>query len=212
MLFLDTANIEELTQAKELGILTGFTTNPSILENESMNEFTLVQKTKHLGYELIFFQVKGEDSQAMIEYFMNLKDTLPINFGVKVPITLEGLKVVKHIKETSPESKILGTVVYTAAQGILAAMAGCDYVAPYYNRIAQEGGNPNEVIHSIRQYVDDTNSTMKILAASFKSSHQIVDALLHGAHTCTISYPLLVQLLTSKSVEQDLLVFNNTKY
>lgn len=211
-MFIDTANINEIESALDLGIIKGVTTNPTILENNKINELQVLRKLKDCSLDYIYFQLKGNSKDDYLNYFKSLLHSTDYKFGVKIPIDANGLQAIKHIKENHPNIPILGTVVYTASQGILAALAGCDMIAPYYNRILSEGGNPDETISNIRTFIDDRHLSTKILAASFKSSGQVVSALLSGAHSCTIPNEILKAMITNKSVEYDIGVFNKTKY
>lgn len=211
-MFLDTANVNDIKKALPLGIIQGVTTNPSILQEAQLSETVLLEKLQPDIPKLVFFQVKGESSDEMYSYFLSLAARLDTGFGIKIPITSEGLATIQRIRTSHPEIKILGTVIYTAAQGILASLAGCDYIAPYYNRIMQEGGNSDDIIHKIRNFIDSHHCHTKIMAASFKTPDQVVNALCAGAHTCTLPLSMLEQMLTNKSVAHDLAVFNRCVY
>lgn len=210
-MFIDTANIDEIKSALKLGIFKGVTTNPSILASQKSDEKTFISKLNEPSL-LVFFQVKGNTSEEMMDYFIRLKKEISVDFGIKIPITMSGLEVIHRIKTDYPEIKILGTVIYTAAQGIMAVAAQCDYIAPYYNRMFQEGNNADEVIYNTSCYIEAHKASTKIMAASFKSTAQVVSALTSGAHTVTMSYDILVSMLKNKSVVSDLQVFNKCEY
>ena len=210
-MFIDTANVEEIKKVMKLGIVKGVTTNPSILSAEKYNEARFLEALGENSL-LVFFQVKGFNSDEMFDYFISLKEELNYDFGVKIPITMAGLETIYRIKNEYPDTKILGTVIYTSAQGILAVKAGCDYLAPYYNRIGDQGGDSNQVIAEIRSFIEDNSSDSKIMAASFKAPSQVVSALSSGSHTFTISYDIFAKMLENKSVVSDLAVFNACDY
>lgn len=211
MIFLDTASVEDILEAQKLGFIDGVTTNPSILSSMPMDEETLIKKLDNNDI-FVFFQVKGDSVDAMHQYFITLTQKINVPFGVKIPITYDGLLLIERIHQSHPDIKILGTVIYTVSQGILASMAGCDYIAPYYNRMLQEGIDARSVLRDIRDFIDTHKLNTKIMAASFKTTDQVVSALLSGAHTCTVPFNLLKQMLVHKSVEHDLSVFNACNY
>lgn len=211
-MFLDTANVNDIKKGLSLGIIDGVTTNPSILASTKTSEVSLEGELAGTYPNIVFYQVKGETQDEMYAYFLKLANSLTQTFGIKIPVTLRGLEVIKRIRDSHPHVSILGTVIYTEAQGILASMAGCDYIAPYYNRILNEGNDSNTVIRNIRDYIDAHNLKTQIMSASFKTPSQIVESLRAGAHTCTIPYTLLEALLENKSVVHDLKVFNACEY
>lgn len=205
-LMLDSANIKEIEQAIELGIIDSITTNPTILKRESQSrKESLRQLSKYTDLKL-FVQVTGITADKMYEDFLEIDRILmgsKLNYVIKVPINNEGLKVIKRIKAYK-DIEILGTAIYDTLQAITAIEAGCEYLAPYYNRIETLGHDASEEINSIRTYIDNNRYNTVIVAASFKTVQQIKTALLAGAHTCTISYELLEALATRPKVELDI--------
>lgn len=127
--------------------------------------------------------------------------------GVKVPTTTDGLAVISKIKKEYPEVKVLATAIYSADQGILATIAGADLLAPYVNRMENNNVDPMDAISKMRVFIDDRNASTEILAASFKNTSQVVNALTSGSHTATIPYELLVQMTDKDVVTQAVEVF-----
>ena len=196
-MYLDTANLKEIEKALESGIIKGVTTNPTILLKEEKPREEQIKAIDDLCQSLVFAQVVGRDYDEFMEDFLKLyelRKELKGDLGVKVPVTMDGLRAISEIKEKYPDVKVLATAIYSADQGILASMAGADYLAPYVNRMENNNVDAMEAIEKMRIFIDDRGLGTQILAASFKNTNQIVNALISGAHTATISYELLVQM------------------
>lgn len=143
-----------------------------------------------------------------IEHFEKIKPFLDEReVVIKVPMDYEGFKTLLYLRNNYPEVKVLGTVVYTATQGIIACQLGCEYIAPYYNRMLQQGTNSNEVLSEIREYIELHNLDTKIIAASFRTAAQVKDALLNGAHTATVPLNIFKEFIACKATDQDVKVF-----
>ncbi|MDD7463141.1 MAG: transaldolase family protein [Anaerococcus sp.] len=196
-MYLDTANLKEIEKALKSGIIKGVTTNPTILLKEEKPREEQIKAIDDLCQSLVFAQVVGRDYDEFMEDFLKLyelRKELKGDLGVKVPVTMDGLRAISEIKEKYPDVKVLATAIYSADQGILASMAGADYLAPYVNRMENNNVDAMEAIEKMRIFIDDRGLGTQILAASFKNTNQIVNALISGAHTATISYELLVQM------------------
>lgn len=138
-LYLDTANVAEVERLARIFPIAGVTTNPSIIaaSKESIWE-VLPRLQKAIGDEgILFAQTMSRDAQGMVEEAKRLRDAIP-GIVVKIPVTSEGLAAIKMLKKEGITT--LGTAVYSAAQGLLAALAGAKYVAPYVNRVDARGG------------------------------------------------------------------------
>lgn len=196
-MYLDTANLKEIKKALKGGIIKGVTTNPTILLKEEKPREEQIKAIDELCNSLVFAQVVGRDYDEFMEDFLKLyelRKELKGDLGVKVPVTMDGLRAISEIKEKYPDVKVLATAIYSADQGILASMAGVDYLAPYVNRMENNNADAMEAIEKMRIFIDDRGLGTQILAASFKNTNQIVNALISGAHTATISYELLAQM------------------
>ena len=210
-MYLDTANIKEIREAyNELGIFEGVTTNPSILQAFDMNEERLIQGLDGVDFGEVFFQLNGLTMADMLNHFERLKPYYEKHdhLVLKVPMNYEGAKTISYLKKHYPKIKILATVVYSTSQGIVACQLGCEYIAPYVNRMAQEGIDPFVMINELRTFIDGNGYNTKIIAASFKTAQQVTDALLNGAHTCTLPLSIYKLLVSHKAVEHDIRVFS----
>lgn len=144
-LYLDTADIEAIKRLAPILPIKGVTTNPSIVAKSGQSLFTLLS-TLHdsLGADkLLFAQVLSSDASSMIKEAEQLKRVVP-NIVTKIPVNAEGLKAIRAL--TQQGIPTLGTAVYGAGQGLLGALAGAKYIAPYVNRIDAQGGNSKDAV------------------------------------------------------------------
>ncbi len=210
-LYLDTANIEQLQAGSRFSCFQGVTTNPTILFRANNNRFKQLRAILETVDGLLFIQLVGDTYETMLEDFKRIKTFKGDNPNIvyKVAIDEIGLQIIKAIKEDDPYNLILGTTIYTIEQVMLALSAGCDYIAPYYNRIKRnKKGDPNKLIEQARVLIDREQHHCEIIAASFKSVDEVVDAFLMGAHSCTISYDIFMAMLEDDVVSNDLKQFN----
>ena len=170
-LYLDTANVAEVERLARIFPIAGVTTNPSIIaaSKESIWE-VLPRLQKAIGDEgILFAQTMSRDAQGMVEEAKRLRDAIP-GIVVKIPVTSEGLAAIKMLKKEGITT--LGTAVYSAAQGLLAALAGAKYVAPYVNRVDAQGGDGIRTVQELQALLEMHAPESMVLAASFKTPRQ----------------------------------------
>ena len=188
-LYLDTANVAEVERLARIFPIAGVTTNPSIIaaSKESIWE-VLPRLQKAIGDEgILFAQTMSRDAQGMVEEAKRLRDAIP-GIVVKIPVTSEGLAAIKMLKKEGITT--LGTAVYSAAQGLLAALAGAKYVAPYVNRVDAQGGDGIRTVQELQALLEMHAPESMVLAASFKTPRQALDCSATNAqHPCgRVSY------------------------
>lgn len=210
--FIDTANIADIRLANELGILSGVTTNPSLVAKEGVS---FHERLKEITQEVsgsVSAEVIAEDAEGMIEEGKELAKIAP-NITVKVPMTLEGLKAVKVFTELDITTNV--TLIFNPNQALLAARAGATYVSPFIGRLDDIGQEGMNLVYSIAQIFELHNIGTKIIAASIRNPVHVTDAALNGAHIATIPYKVLEQLikhpLTDQGIEQFLTDWKNAK-
>ena len=211
--FIDTANIDEIRAAHELGILDGVTTNPTLVAKEGVSfhdrlrEITSVVTDKSVSAEVI-----SEDADGMIREGKELAAIAP-NITVKIPMTLEGLKAVKALSDLEIETNV--TLIFNANQALLAARAGATYVSPFLGRLDDIGHNGMELIATISEIFTNHQINSQIIAASIRHPLHVTEAALNGAHIATIPYKVLAQVvkhpLTDKGIEQFIADWNQVK-
>jgi transaldolase len=201
--FIDTANLDEIREANELGMIDGVTTNPSLVAKEGDVDFK-----EHIARicEMVNGDVSAEvtalDTEGMLkegrEYAKIAK-----NVVVKCPLTLDGLKATRIL--TSEGTGVNVTLCFNAAQAILAAKAGAKYISPFIGRLDDIATNGMQVIADIVQIYDNYDFDTQVLAASIRHPMHIVDCALAGADVATIPFKVIQQLvkhpLTDKGLD-----------
>lgn len=210
-MFIDSANSREIKALLETGIFKGVTTNPSLIRRTELNRFVALSEILDVHPKTVFVQIIGssftemKDDFSLIQAFAQDKQ---VDLVVKTVINQPGIKLISRIKEAFPDQQILGTAVYSANQGIIAALAGCDYIAPYVNRMETNRIDAAREIRLIRQFVDDRRMETKIMAASFKNTEQVIRSLEAGAHTATLAYDIALAMMDNKLAELAIDDFN----
>lgn len=195
---LDTANIAEIKKYKEIIPLTGVTTNPSILKKEGKTDFFdhLLKIKNILGTKrLLHVQVVATTTEGIVQDAHKILDVLGKETYVKIPINQAGLTAIKILK--GENVKITATSIYTAIQGYLAIAAGADYLAPYYNRMMNNNIDANKIIAAFNKVIIREDKPTKILAASFHTVGQIVEAIDSGSQAITVNPSLIKEGLES---------------
>lgn len=209
-MYLDSTNIEEINQYIDYGIIKGITTNPTLLLKEEKERMSQLKNISKTNIDTVFVQIVGDNLQELWNDYIQINELIPNNnFSLKVPLNFPGLAFIKKIKEEEPGKKVLGTAIYSADQGIIGAISGCDYLAPYVNRMSNNNLDPYEVIKQIRTFIDQRGLKTEIMGASFKNSNQIINSLMAGAHTATIPPNILDQMVNKELATNAIEVFNN---
>lgn len=201
--FIDTANLDEITEANELGLIDGVTTNPSLVAKESGVDFKEhLAKICQIVAGDVSAEVNALDAKGMLEEGRELAKVAP-NVVVKCPLTLEGLKATRIFREEG--TKVNVTLCFSAAQAILAAKAGASYISPFIGRLDDIGQNGMQLISDIVQIYQNYGYETEVLAASIRHPMHIVDAALLGADVATIPFKVIQQLvkhpLTDKGLD-----------
>ncbi|MEE1131136.1 MAG: fructose-6-phosphate aldolase [Caryophanon sp.] len=201
--FIDTANFDEIKEAHAWGILSGVTTNPSLVAKEPGVDFH--DRLREIA-NLVDGSVSGEvislEAKGMIEEGEELAKIHP-NITVKLPMTPAGLEACRHFANKGIETNV--TLIFSANQALMAARAGATYVSPFIGRLDDIGQDGAELIATIAQIFAVHNIDTQIIAASIRHPQHIQAAALAGAHIATTPYKVLKQLfhhpLTDKGIE-----------
>lgn len=201
--FIDTANIDEIREANALGVLSGVTTNPSLVAKEGVSFHDRLKEITQEVDGSVSAEVISEDVEGMLEEAKDLVEIAP-NITIKVPMTLEGLKAVKKLSEKDVKTNV--TLIFSANQALLAARAGATYVSPFLGRLDDIGQDGMELIKQISGIFDTHGLDTEIIAASVRHPIHVTDAALNGAHIATIPLKVLKQLvkhpLTDAGIEK----------
>jgi transaldolase len=190
--FVDTANLDHIREAAELGILDGVTTNPSLMAKEGISGDQNVLKHYRAICEIVgegrdvSAEVIATDFKGMVEEGKKLADLHP-NIVVKVPMTRDGVKAIAYFTEADIKTNC--TLVFSAGQAILAGKAGATYLSPFVGRLDDITWDGIALIQEIAEVYEMTGYETAILAASIRSPLHIVQAAKAGAHvvTCPLS-------------------------
>src|SRR5690625_873701 len=210
--FIDTANLDDIKEANDLGVLAGVTTNPTLVAKEGVDFHDRLREITKEVTTSVSAEVIAEDAEGMIKEGKELAAIAP-NITVKIPMTLEGLKAVKALSDLKIETNV--TLIFNPNQALLAARAGATYVSPFLGRLDDIGHNGMELIATISQIFAEHQISTEIIAASIRHPLHVTEAALNGAHIATIPYNVLGQLvkhpLTDKGIEQFLSDWNSVK-
>lgn len=191
-LFIDTANIDEIKEINEWGVICGVTTNPSLIAKEGRIFEEVVKEITDIVDGPISAEVISLDKDGMLKEARELAKIHP-NIVIKLPMTKEGLKAVKVL--TSEGIKTNVTLVFSANQALLAARAGATYVSPFVGRLDDVGNEGMDIIEDIYQIFALHDIDSQIIAASIRHPIHVLDAAKAGAHISTIPYKVFVQML-----------------
>jgi fructose-6-phosphate aldolase 1 len=198
-LYLDSADVTAVRELARVLPLAGVTTNPSIVARQGVPLWEVLPALRDAlgGRGTLFAQVMATDADAMVDEALLLRERVE-NLVVKVPATAEGLAALKMLAVRKVPT--LGTAVYGAAQGLLAALAGAAYVAPYVNRLDAQGGDGLAVVRELQQLLTLHAPRTQVLAASFRTPRQALDCLLAGCGAITLPVDVARQMLASPAV------------
>ncbi len=202
-LFIDTANVEEIRKANDMGVICGVTTNPSLIAKEGRMFKDVVKEITSIVDGPISAEVISLNSEGMIKEAVELSK-IHKNIIIKVPMTVEGLKAVKVLREEEIKTNV--TLIFSAGQALLAAKAGAAYVSPFAGRLDDIGNDGmnlvKEIVDIFRNYDIDT----EIIAASIRHPMHVIEAAKLGCHIATVPYKVILQLtkhpLTDKGIDQ----------
>ncbi|MEK4216995.1 MULTISPECIES: fructose-6-phosphate aldolase [unclassified Bacillus (in: firmicutes)] len=204
LFFIDTANIDEIKEAYELGVLAGVTTNPSLVAKEANVSFhDRLREITEVVPGSVSAEVISLKAEEMIEEGKELAKIAP-NITVKIPMTADGLKAVKALTDLNIKTNV--TLIFNANQALLAARAGATYVSPFLGRLDDIGHNGLDLISEVKQIFDIHGLDTQIIAASIRHPQHVTEAALRGAHIGTMPLKVIYQLtkhpLTDKGIEQ----------
>jgi transaldolase len=192
-LFLDTANIDEIRDAARMGILAGVTTNPTLMAKESGISYRerVVEICETVNGP-VSAECTSRDVEGLIEEGRSLAAWHP-NVVVKVPMDANGLEATSRLSREG--IRINMTLIFSANQALLAALAGATYVSPFIGRLDDAGQDGMEVVRQSVAIFDRYHLPAQVLAASIRGAPHVIQAALAGAHVATIPYSVLQAML-----------------
>ena len=204
--FIDTANVEDIRKANDMGVICGVTTNPSLIAKEGRDFKEVIKEIASIVDGPISGEVKATttDAEGMIAEGRAIAAIHP-NMVVKIPMTVEGLKAVKVLSAEGIKTNV--TLIFTANQALLAARAGATYVSPFLGRLDDISMPGIDLIESISAiFANYPEITTEIIAASVRNPIHVTDCALAGADIATVPYAVLEQMtkhpLTTAGIEK----------
>ena len=200
--FIDTANIEEIKEANELGVICGVTTNPSLIAKEGRDFIEVVKEISTIVDGPISAEVISLDHKGMVEEADKLSK-IHKNIVIKLPMTLEGLKATKILSQKGIKTNV--TLIFSATQALLAARAGATYVSPFVGRLDDIGQDGLSLIEEIVDIFNVNAIETEIIVASVRNPIHVAQAARMGADIATVPYKVITQItkhpLTDKGIE-----------
>ena len=202
-LFIDTANVAHIREANELGVICGVTTNPSLIAKEGRDFKEVVSEITTIVDGPISAEVISMNADGMVDEARDLAK-IHKNIVIKIPMCAEGLKAVKRLHAGGIRTNV--TLIFSAAQALLAARAGASYVSPFIGRVDDIASDGMVLIEDIVQIFDNYGIETEIIAASVRGPMHVVNAAKAGAHIATVPYNVLMQCishpLTASGIER----------
>lgn len=213
-IFIDTANIDEIKTANDMGVICGVTTNPSLVAKEGRNFVEVVREITAIVDGPVSAEVISEDAEGMVKEAMELCGKInSSNLVIKIPMTAEGLKAVKRLTEKGIKTNV--TLVFSAAQALLAARAGATFVSPFVGRLDDVGAEGMELVSQVAEIFDMHGIETEIIAASIRNPIHFTDAALAGSHIATVPFKVIMQMtkhpLTDAGIERFLKDWESAK-
>jgi transaldolase len=191
-IFLDTANVAEIREGVALGVVDGVTTNPSLIAKEKRPFRPLVEEICAIVPGDVSLEVVATEFEDMVKEGEQLAQVAP-NAVVKVPLTQDGLKAVKHL--SGKGIRVNQTLCFSAPQALLSAKAGATYISPFLGRLDDIAAVGMDLIRDICEIYRNYGFKTQVLAASIRNPLHVVDAAKAGAHVATMPFAVLQQLM-----------------
>lgn len=203
--FVDTAIVEEIKKANDMGVICGVTTNPSLIAKSGRDFADVIKEITDIVDGAISGEVKAttQDAEGMIAEGREIAKIHP-NMVVKIPMTVEGLKAVKQLSKEGIKTNV--TLIFNANQALLAARAGATYVSPFLGRLDDISVPGVDLIRTIADIFALHDIETEIIAASIRNPIHIIDCALAGAHIATVPYSVIEAMtkhpLTDAGIEK----------
>ncbi len=189
--FIDTANIDEIKQANELGLLDGVTTNPTLVSKEKKNFEQLIEEICKIVDGPVSAEVTSLDAEGMVKEARYLSKIAP-NVVIKIPMITEGIKATKILSGENIKTNV--TLVFSPLQALIAAKAGAAFVSPFIGRLDDISSIGMQIVEDIVTIYENYGFQTEIIVASIRNPIHVLDASLIGAHIATIPFNVLIRL------------------
>lgn len=199
--FIDTANVDEIKKANDMGIICGVTTNPSLIAKEGRNFVEVIKEIASIVDGPISGEVKATtvDAEGMIAEGREIAKIHP-NMVVKIPMTIEGLKATKVLSGEGIKTNV--TLIFNANQALFAARAGATFVSPFLGRLDDISTPGIDLIRTIAEIFNIYGIETEIIAASVRNTVHVIDCALAGADIATVPYSVIEQCIKHPLTDQ----------
>ena len=191
-LFIDTANIEEIAVLDRMGIISGVTTNPTLIAREGHDPDTMAVRIANLVAGPVSYEAISDDADGIVEEGLRIAAMAP-NMVVKVPLTEQGLEAIRRLSLYGVKTN--ATLIFNENQALLAARAGATYVSLFIGRLVDNGQDAIGITRNTRMILDINDLEAEIIAASIRNSEQVTQCALAGAHIATVPYKVLCEMV-----------------
>jgi transaldolase len=203
-IFLDTASIESIKKFVDIGVIDGITTNPTLISREKGHPEDIMREIVKIVKGPVNLEVVGTKIEDMVEEGLRLKK-FGENVVVKVPMTIDGLKAVRKLRENKIKTNV--TLIFSSNQALLAAKAGASYVSPFIGRLDDAGQEGMTVIKEIVQIFSNYGYKSEVLVASIRHPIHVIEAGKLGADIVTLPPDILGKMLTHPLTDKGLSLF-----
>lgn len=193
-LFIDTANVDEIRRANDLGVICGVTTNPSLIAKEGRDFVEVVKEITQIVDGPISAEVISLEAEGMVREALELCDTIRNpNLVIKIPMCAEGLKATKKLSAMGIKTNV--TLIFSTAQALLAAKAGATFVSPFVGRLDDIGDDGVAVVEDIVNIFQNYGIETEIIAASIRTSAHVTAVARAGSDIATVPYKVIESMI-----------------
>lgn len=203
-LFIDTANVEDIKKANDMGVICGVTTNPSLMAKEKRGFKEVVTEITAIVDGPISAEVISLEADEMIKEAKELAE-IHSNVVIKLPMTIEGLKATSALKALDIKTNV--TLIFSAGQALLAARAGATYVSPFLGRLEDIGEDAMQLLNDIADIFMLHDIDTEIIAASVRNPYHVLLAAKAGAHIATVPYGVIEKMSQHKLTDEGIARF-----
>jgi len=199
--FIDTANLEQIKEMQDLGIIDGVTTNPTLLAKEGAEPREQLAKICQIVDGPVSAEVVGLTTNEMINEARELVKLAP-NIVIKIPMTKDGIKAVKILEAEGIKTNV--TLVFSQNQVLLAAKAGASYISPFIGRLMDNGQNEIDMLWESMEIIRAYDFKSEIIVASVRNARHVIESAKMGAHIATIPFSVLDKMFKHPNTEEGL--------
>jgi transaldolase len=203
-LFIDTANVEHIREVASWGVLSGVTTNPSLIAKEGRDFRTVIGEICALVDGPISAEATSEKAEGMLKEARELASWHP-NVVVKIPMTAEGLKAAHACAREGIRTNV--TLVFSPTQALLAARAGASFVSPFVGRLDDISHDGMSLVSTIVRMYGNYDIPTEVIVASVRNPLHVVEAAMMGAHIATVPYTVFKQMLAHPLTDKGIAAF-----